>query len=224
LDETAEITGQVVAVGGHLDQDRLSEVGDVAVVDPFPGWDSSNFRLTGGASALSLLVGVGEFLLVVLLTLLVLAVTPRHKLDRVIQVLEKRSLPSLGSGILGSLVISLLGLALIGVLVLTVIGIPVALLVLVAILLFSVLSMGVVGVTLGRRVCTLMSGTCGSDWMVLLLGLILLSSVSLVGHVAGLIPALATVSGGLVIIGAGIKMVAFLFGVGALILSGLGRK
>ena len=224
LDETAEITGQVVAVGGHLDQDRLAEVGDVAVVDPFPGWDSSSLSLSGGSGALGLLVGLGELLLVILLTLLVLAITPRQKLDRVIQVLEERTMPCLGSGVVGSLVISLLGLALIGVLVLTVIGIPVALLVLVAILLLSVLSIGVVGLTLGRRVCTLMSGTCGSDWMVLFLGLLLLGSFSLVGQLAGLIPSLAVVSDGLTIIGSGIKMVAFLFGAGALILSGLGRR
>ena len=224
LDEMAEITGQVVTVGGHLDQDRLSEVGDVVVVDPFPGWAGSGFGLDGGFGPLGLVVGVGELLLVVLLTLLVLAITPRIKLDRVINVLHERSLPSLGAGVIGTLGLSLLGLVLIAVLVLTVIGIPVALLVLVAMLLFSVLAIGVVGLTLGRRVCTLLSGTCGSDWMVLFLGLILLDAISLVGQFAGLFPPLGAVSHGLIIIGSGVKMVAYLFGAGALLLSGLGRK
>lgn len=224
LDETAEVTGQVVAVGGHLDQDRLSEVGDVVVVDPFPSWGRSGFGLGGGRGALGFVMGVGELLLVALLTLLVLAITPRIKLDRVIKTLEERSIPCLGTGVLGSLGISLLGLMLIGVLVVTVIGIPVALLVLVAMLLFSVLSIGVVGLALGRRVCTLISGRCGSDWVVLFLGLILLDAISLMGQLAGLVPPLSAVSHGLVIIGSGVKMVAYLFGAGALLLSGLGRK
>jgi len=224
LNDTAEVTGEVVAVGGHLDQDRLAEVNDVVVVDPFPGWDGPNFGLTGGLGILGLVVGLGEFLLVLLLSLLVLAIMPRNKLDRVLKVIEERSLPCLGAGVVGTLVISLLGLTLIGVLVLTVIGIPVALLVLVAILLFSVLSVAVVSLTIGRRVCTLMSGTCGSDWMVVVLGLILLDSISLVGLLAGLFGPLGAIGDGLVIIGAGLKMVAYLFGAGSLVLSGLGRK
>ncbi len=224
LDETAEITGQVVAVGGHLDQDRLAEVGDVVVVDPFPGWGDSDFTIGAGNGILSLVVGIGEFLLIALLTLLVMAITPRIKMDRVIRVLEERALPSIVTGVMGSLGISLLGLVLIGVLVLTVIGIPVALLVLVAMLLFSVLSVGVVALALGRRVCTLLSGRCGSDWMVLFLGLILLDAISLVGQLAGLLPPLGGVSHVLVVVGSAIKMVAYLFGAGALLLSGFGRK
>lgn len=224
LDETAEVTGQVVAVGGHLDQDREAEVGDVVVVDPFPGFDGTHLGLSSGMGLLGLVVGTGELLLVAMLTLLVLAISPRVKLERVIKVLETRSLPSMGAGILGTLAITLLGLALIGVLVLTVIGIPVALLVLVAIMLFFILSIGVVALTLGRRVCTLISGACGSDWMVLFLGLALLNGLSLVGQFAGLIPALGSVGDGLIIIGSGVKMVAYLFGAGALVLSGLGRR
>ncbi len=224
LNETAEITGQVVAVGGHLDQDRLAEVSDVVVVDPFPGWDGSSFGLTGGLGLMGFLAGGGELLLVVLLTLLVLAITPRGKLERVVQMLEERPLPSLGTGIVGTLTIFLLGLILIGVLVLTVIGIPVALLVLVAMLLFSILSISLAGLTLGRRICTLISGTCGSDWMVLLLGLLLLDSFFLLGKFAGLFSPLGSVAGILVVIGSGVKMAAYLFGAGALLLSGLGRK
>jgi len=224
LADTAEITGQVVAVGGHLDQDRTADVGDITVVDPFPGWDGGTFGLTGGVGILGLVVAIGEFLLMAMLALLVLAITPRDRLGRVIKVLEERPLPSVGAGMVGTLVISLVGVALIGVLVLTVIGIPVALLVLVAILLFSVFSVGVAALTLGRRVCTLMSGTCGSDWIVLFLGLVLLDGVSMVGHFAGLFAGLGAVGDGLIIIGSGVKVVAYLFGAGALVLSGLGRK
>ncbi len=224
LNESAEITGEVVAVGGHLDQDRQAEVGNVVVVDPFPGWDSLDFGLDGGHGFLGLLVGMGEFLLVVLLTLLVLALMPGKRLERVIKVFEGRTAACLGMGVAGSLVISLVGMALIGVLVLTVIGIPVALLVLVAILLFSVLSVGVVSLILGRRVCAMLSTSCGSDWVVLVLGLLLIDSVSFLGLLAGLVPALGTVGDALVIIGVGIKMVSYLFGAGALVLSGLGRK
>jgi len=45
----------------------------------------------------------------------------------------------------------------------------------------------------------------------------------LIGVFAGLVPSLGMVADGLVIIGAGIKLVAYLFGMGAMLLSRFGR-
>ncbi len=223
LTETAEVTGQIVTVGGRLDQDILAEVGDVVVVDPFPGWDDGGSILASEHGLLGLLLGVGELVLVVLLTLLILAITPRGQLDRILAGLNERPLPSLWVGMGGTFVIYLLGLILIGVLVLTVIGIPVALLVLVALMVLSVLSVGVVAIVLGRRICTMIAGSCKSDWVVLVLGILVLDGVYLLGVLAGLVPSLGMVADGLVIIGAGIKLVAYLFGMGAMLVSRFGR-
>ncbi len=223
LTETAEVTGQIVTVGGRLDQDNLAEVGDVVVVDPFPGWDSGGSILASENGLLGFLVGIGELVLVILLTLLVLAIAPRVQLDRVLDRLNDRPLSSLWVGMGGTFVLYLLGLILIAILVLTVIGIPVALLVLVVLMLLSVLSVGVVAITLGRRICTMFAGSCKSDWQVLVLGILVLDGVYLIGVFAGLVPSLGMVADGLVIIGAGIKLVAYLFGMGAMLLSRFGR-
>ena len=223
LTESAEITGQIVTVGGWLDQDTLAEVGDVTVVDPFPDWDNSGSIFASEHGIIGILVGIGELILVILLTLLVLAVAPRASLDRVLDGLNDRPLPCLWVGMGGTFVLYLLGLILIGVLVLTVIGIPVALLVLVALMLLSVLSVGVVAITLGRRICTMFVGTCKSDWVVLVLGVLALDGVYLIGVIAGLIPSLGFMAEGIVIIGAGIKLVAYLFGMGAMLFSRFGR-
>ncbi len=223
LTETAEVTGQIVTVGGRLDQDVLSDVGDVVVVDPFPGWSNGDSLLASAHGVLGILMGVGELVLVILLTLLVLAIAPRKLLDRVLAGLNTRPLPSLWVGMGGTFILYLLGLVLIGVLVLTVIGIPVALLVLVALMLLSVLSVGVVALALGRRICTMFAGSCHSDWVVLVLGLLVLDGVYLIGVFAGLIPALGMIADGVVIIGTGIKLVAYLVGMGAMLLSRFGR-
>jgi hypothetical protein len=224
LDENAEITGQVVSIGGRLDQDHHAEVGDVVVVDPFPGFRGGGFNLSSRHGILGLLMGLGELILVVLMTILVLAITPRNKLEKITAKLTQRPLACLGIGLFGSLTLLLLGIVLIGVLVVTVIGIPVALLVLVAILLLSVLSIGLVGMALGRRICTLLSGSCNSDWMPLLLGLLLLNSVSLLGQFAGLFPDLSTVADVLVVVGSGVKMAAYWIGMGSLLTSRFGRN
>ncbi len=224
LDKDAEITGQVVSIGGKLDQDRHAEVGDVVVVDPFPGLHGDGFGLIPSHGIVGVLLGLGEFILVVLLSILVLATTSRQKLDRVLVVITERPLQSLGVGMAGAVTLFLLGAVLIGVLVVTVIGIPVALLVLIVLLLLSVLSIGLAGLALGRRVCLLISGSCGSDWGILILGLFLLNGVSFLGQFAGLVPGLTSVADGLIIIGAGIKLVAYWFGMGALLLGRFGRN
>jgi len=224
IDDTAEITDEVITVAGFLSQDPGADVSDVTVIDPLPGLTDGDFRWLTEGGALGLFAALGELMLILVLALIGMALTPRENLERVHETLTTRPLPSLLVGAVGSLVLVLLGLALIGILVLTVIGIPVALLVLVGLLLVGVLSISLVGVVLGRRICQLVSGSCGNEWLVLVLGVVLLDSISLLGHLAGLIPGFGGGSQGLIIIGAGLKLAAFLYGIGGLLLGRFGRN
>ncbi len=222
IDETAEITDDVVTVGGFISQDPGAQISDVTVVDPLPGLMDGDlgWLITGGPWGL--LSALGELLLILMLSLMAVALTPRANLERVQETLTTRPGASILVGAVGSLVLTLLGAILIGILVVAVIGIPVALLVLVAMLLMGVLSISLVAVVLGRRVCRLVSGACGNDWLLLVMGVLLLDSVSLLGHMAGLFPGLEGGAQGLIILGAGLKLVAFLYGLGGWLLGRFG--
>ncbi|MCP4291057.1 MAG: hypothetical protein GY780_04375 [bacterium] len=221
--ETAEVTGQVVTVGGRLDQDPSSELSDVVVVDPLPGWMGSDSLMISDHGILGLLMGVGELILVVLLTLLVLAISPSKRMKKVREVLVHEAIPSFWVGLVGTFLVYLTGIILMGVLVLTVIGIPVALLVLVALMLVSVLALGMAGLTLGKRLCVMFGDVCSVDWIVLIVGLVAIDGIYILGVFAGVIPGLGVFADGLVIIGTGIKLVAYLIGMGALMKSKLGK-
>ena len=223
IDETAEITDDVVTVAGFLSQDPGAQVSDVTVIDPLPGLTDGDFGWLTEGGALGLFAALGELVLILVLALIGMALTPRANLERVHETLTTRALPSFLVGTVGSLVLALLGAGLIGILVVTVIGIPVALLVLVGMMLVAVLSVSLVGVVLGRRICQLVSGSCGNEWLVLVLGVLLLDSISLLGHLAGLIPGFESGAQGLIIIGGGLKLGAFLYGIGGLLLGRFGR-
>lgn len=222
VDSQAEVTGQVVTLGGHLDAHPEAEMADVVNVNPLPALSNRDFSWLRGGGLLGLMMELGEFLLILVMALVILALTPRVNLDRVQGTLAERPWPSLLVGLVGSFALLMLGLALIGILVLTVIGIPVALLVLVAMLLLSILSVALVGMALGRRFCQMLSGTCGNDWLMLALGILLIGIVSLVGNLLGLADGLSPVAEILILVGAAIKLTAFLFGIGALLLGRLG--
>lgn len=223
VDPTAEITGELVVVGGFLSQDPEAEVASVTVIDPLPGLTDGDFSWLFGFGIMGLLTALSELVLLLVLALFGLALTPRANLERVLTTLDERPWMSLLVGLPGSIIILVGGLALIGILVVTVVGAPVGLLVGVGMLLLTVLAIALVGMALGRRVCRLVSGSCGSDWMVLLMGILMLDAISLLGRLAGLIPGFETGAQGLVILGAGIKLAAFFFGTGGLLLGRFGR-
>ena len=221
LTGSAEVTGEVVTIGGRLDQDPDAEVSDVVVVDPWR-------RLGSGPEAffssgpLSFLLGQGEFLVMLALCILAFSLAPRGRLERSTRLLTGRPLPSLLAGLFGSLGLHFLALLVIAVLVLTVIGIPVALLVGVALVLLGVLSVGLVALVLGRRVCRQFSAGCGSLWGAMTVGLLALHLVSFMGQLLGIWAVFSSLGTLLVILGASIKLAAYFFGLGALVLSRLG--
>lgn len=222
LAETAEITGDVVTVGGGLEKEPGTDVNDVVVVNPFSRFSGGFSGLTLGPGFWGLGLGFGEFVLVLLLALVALGLGSKAKRERSLVVLSGHFGPCLGVGLVGSLVLLLVGLVLIGVLVVTVIGIPVALLVLVALLLVFLLAVGLAALALGRRVCSLGTGSCGPDWVMLILGLILLNAVAFAGQVVGLSSARETLGEVLLLVGTAIKSVALLVGLGALCLTAMG--
>lgn len=222
LTDEAEITGQVVAIGGRLDQDPGAEVADVVVVDPWRslGTDGPEGILNPGP--MNFLLGQGEFLAMVLFSVLAYSLAPRRRLENSLARLQESPIPSLGAGLLASFGLHLVTLVVIAILVLTVIGIPVALLVGLALVALGILSVGLVALALGRLLCRRFSGNCGSTWLAVILGLVLLHLVSFLGQLVGIFSGLSGLSQILMALGFAIKFGAYFFGLGALVLTRFG--
>jgi hypothetical protein len=222
LTGTAEVLGKVVAVGGRLDQDPEARLADLIEVDPWRRLGTRGPEGIFNPGPMNFLLGQGEFLAMVIFAVLAFALAPARRLERSTAVLTGKPLPSLGAGLVGSMVLHLLAVVVMAILVLTVIGIPVALLVGVALLAVGILSVGLVALVLGLKVCRAFSGNCASTWLAIVLGLALLHLVSFLGQLLGIWPGLGGLSGALVALGVGIKLAAYLFGLGALVLGRFG--
>ena len=224
LGEKAQVTGKVVTVGGRLAQDPDAQVADVVVVDPWSrlGVEGPDDLFQPGLTRF--LLGQGEFLVTALLAVLAVVFAPTVRLDRSLNALRRRPLPSLLAGLLGSLGLHMVALLAMAILVATVIGIPVALLVAVSLVLLSILAVSMVGLVVGRRLCLGMSGRCGVTWVQVLVGLLALHLVSFLGQLVGLWPSLSTLSTSLVLLGLGIKSGAYFLGLGALVISRFGAS
>nr|MEE4268618.1 polymer-forming cytoskeletal protein [Candidatus Krumholzibacteria bacterium] len=222
LTETAEVTGEVVAVGGRLDQDPDADVHDVVVVDPWRSLGSDGPEGLFEPGPMNFLLGQGEFLAMLLFAVLAYSLAPGKRLERSLEVLSSRPMPSLAAGLAGSFGLHILALVVMAILVLTVIGIPVALLVAVALVVLGVLSVGLSALAIGRRLCRQFSGNCGATWISVALGLLVLHSVAFLGQLLGIWPAFAGLSRVLVVLGFAVKLAAYFFGLGALLLARLG--
>lgn len=224
LDQTAVVTGKIVSIGGRLDQDPEAVAHDVIAVDLWQG--RGDYGLAGlfDRGLAAFLVRQGTFLLTVLLAALAILVTPRDRLVNITANLRASPGPALGLGLIGSTIGFFTALLLMAVLVLTVIGVPLALLVFMALLVAIVLAVGVCGAAIGQRLCGFLGQDCRNAWLAVVVGMIGLHLVSFLGSLAALsgsVPALAT---GLSILGIFIKTVAFLLGLGGIILSRLGTR
>ena len=224
LDETAEVTGTVVAVGGYLDQDPEAQVDDVVSIDPLKrgrgeGWVGI-FRHDG----LSFLVAQGMFLLTLMLAIVAVSVAPQARLQNIIGTVRSSAVPSFGMGVITALAGHVVVAILIAVLVLTVIGVPLALLVGLVLLVVVVLAVTVCGVIVGERLCARLGGRCRSPWLVAVVGMSALHLVSFIGSLLGLVGGLDAVASLVVVLGLLIKIVAYLVGLGALVLSRFGQK
>lgn len=224
LTEDAEVTGEVVAIGGRLDQDPDADVSDVVVVDPWGRLGADGPEGLFSPGPMNFLLGQGEFLAMLLFSVLAFGLAPAGRLDRAMAVLASRPLPSLGMGLLGSFGLHLVAFMVMAILVLTVIGIPVALLVAVALVVLGVLSVGLVALWLGGEVCGRFFGGCNSRPLAVVIGLAVLHLVSFTGQLIGVWADLAVLSTLLTVLGLAIKFGAYLFGLGALILGRFGSS
>ena len=224
LDETAEVTGEVVSVGGWLDQDPDAKINDVVSVDVWPrGFDGG---LTGilGQGLLPFLMCQGTFLLTVLLAIIAVVAAPRARFEAIILTLRRTPGPSLGLGLVVAILSQMVVAVLMAVLVLTVIGIPLALLVFLAMVIVIVISVAVCGASLGTRICSMLGGGCSSPWLTVLVGMSVLHLVSFLGSVLSLSSGMAPLANVLVVIGVIIKTLAFFLGLGALTISRFGAR
>ena len=156
LDDTAEVTGKIVSVGGRLDQDPDAEVSDVVAVDLWPGDRDGGLSGILGQGILPFLMCQGTFLLTLLLAVIAVVAAPRMRFETITDTLRLSPGPSLGVGLVAAIVGHLVVAVLMAVLILTVIGIPLALLVFLALVIVVIVSVAVCGAALGQRICRLL--------------------------------------------------------------------
>ncbi len=224
LDDTSEVTGKIVTVGGRLDRDADAETGDVVSVDLWPGDRGGSLAGWFGEGVLPFLMCQGTFLLTILLAVIAVVAAPRKRFKIITDTLRVSPGPSLGLGMVTAIVGHLMVLVLMAVLILTVIGIPLALLVFLALVIVILISVAVSGAVLGNRICDMLGMGCDRPWFNVILGMSLLHLVSFVGSVASLSAGLEGVANVLMVSGVFIKTLAFLFGIGALVLSRFGSR
>ncbi len=224
LGETAEVTGEVVSVGGWLDQDPDAKVSDVVSVDVLPrGFDGG---LSGilGQGILPFLMCQGTFLLTVLLAIIAVVAAPRARFEAITETLRRTPGASLGLGLVVAILGQMVVAVLMAVLVLTVIGVPLALLVFLALVIVIIISVAVCGASLGTRICAMLGGGCSSPWLTLVVGMSALHLVSFLGSVVSLSSGMAVFANVLVVMGVIIKTAAFFLGLGALTISRFGAR
>jgi hypothetical protein len=224
LDESAEVTGNIVQVGGWLDKSDEAEVGGVVTVDLWPGDGDGSVLGVLGQGILPFLMCQGTFLLTVLLSVIAVLAAPPVRFEAITSTLRGAPGQSLGFGLVAALFGQVMVTVLMAVLILTVIGVPLALLVFVALVLVVIISIAVTGVALGRVICRRIGSGCSSPWLTVVLGLGVLHIVSFLGSVLTLSPGMETLANVLVVTGMVVKILAFLFGLGALVVSRFGSR
>ncbi|HOX26590.1 MAG TPA: hypothetical protein PLL30_05370 [Candidatus Krumholzibacteria bacterium] len=223
LGETAEVDGNVVAVLGGFDRSDAAKIGSVTVVNP-----TSSFlpRGLGGDRGdwLGFWAWQGLFLGLVVCVLLLLVLAPRRRLEATVQTLATRPRESLGVGLVGVLVGHAVVLGLCAILVLTVIGIPVALLVVLAVVLLDLAAIGIASMVVGRRVCALLHLGCDNPWRKAALGMVAIHLPAFLAALLGTAGAPAVLVLMFVWASRLLKLTAFCFGVGALLLGRFGTS
>ncbi len=222
--DSAEVTGSVVTVGGFLEQEQGAQVDDVVVLDPLRVDNGGGWLDIFSHDGLSFLICQGVFLLTVLMAAIAVAVTPRRRFESIIGHLKQNVGASLGLGVVTALGGHLLVAVLMAVLVLTVIGVPLALLVGLGLLVAVVVSVAVCSAVVGERLCALFSDQCHSPWLVMVVGMAALHTVSFLGSLLGMVSGADSAAAALVALGVMIKAGAYLLGLGALVLSRAGSR
>lgn len=221
----ARVTGNAVAVGGQLERDESAKVvGSVFALDP--GFSRG---LGAGASPLwqgwlALLLRAALFVLALVFLAVLFAFAPRRRIDAVLGTMRECPGSCLGHGLLWLLAGHLLLGFLAGVLVLTIIGIPLALLLLLAYAGVALLAIGLAAWRLGSSLLAARGDTPRGWFGAVLLGLLLLHLPGLAGALSGLADGAGATPLVLGLVGIGVKLVAFAYGLGALVLSRFGAR
>ncbi|MFH1842991.1 MAG: hypothetical protein ABIF77_07260 [bacterium] len=225
LDETSEVTGKVIVIG-RLDQDEDAEVGESVKVfrPPFSSHELGNVQDLFGVGWVAFLIKQLEFILMALLTLLIIAVFPQRRLASIENALRSHPGQSFGYGLLLTIAGHIALVVLFGVLVLTVIGIPVALLLLLAYLGVCLLALAIVALQIGRQACAVLHLPWTQKGVLVLVGLFLLHAVTLLGSIIGLSSMLRPLAFLLGLLGLGVKIFAYVYGIGALAVSRIGTN
>lgn len=224
LQPTAEVTGHVVAAGGTLEQDPDAAVGEVVAVDLFGGtsdWSVSRLLHRGLVS----FVGCqGLFLVMVIMAVIVVAIAPRARIDNLARALRSAPGPAFGLGLVTALAGHLVIAILMAVLIITVIGLPLALLLAMVLLALLVAGVATTGLVVGEAVCRRLGGFCTSPWLVVVVGLAALHAISFLGSLLNLFGGLGGLAWLLMGLGIFVKLAAYFFGLGALVLTRLGAR
>ena len=227
LDKDCEVTGKVVCVLGRLDREPSAEVGDLVAIDPWSAgdlwgswdnWDGLNEGL------MAFLISQSLFLVVLMIAILMIGVTPDDRLHRVLATLRSAPAQTLGIGIVAGFGLHILSVILMAVLVLTVVGLPLALLLGIGLGLVAALAITLAAVVTGETLCGLVSRKCNSLWLAVVVGLVALHAVSFAGGVLGVFHVAGAFSTFLLIMGWGIKTLAYFLGIGGLARSQVWRK
>ena len=224
LDKDCEVTGKVVCILGRLDREPTAEVGDLVVVDPFPAGDMFGDWEHWNEGMVAFLISQGLFLVVLMIAILVIGVAPDEKLHRVLASLRSAPLQSLGVGILAGFGLHIVSLVLVAVLVLTVVGLPLALLLGIGLGMVAALAIALAAASVGEKLCGFISRECGSLWLAVVVGLVALHAVSFCGGILGVFTSAGGLSTLLLILGWGIKMMAYFLGIGGLARSQVWRR
>jgi hypothetical protein len=225
LSETAEVTGEIITVLGQLDRNEDAIVqGSEFVLDPYVTREFGGLRELFAGGWLAFLAKQLIFLMVAFLVLILLVVFPQERLVNVEESLSQNPVTCLAYGILVAL-LGHIGLTLLfGVLILTVIGIPVALLLLLGMIFIGLLAVATIALQVGRWIGRVLNLPWTQNWLLALLGLLFLHSLTFIGSLIGfwhLMAPLALIFG---ILGIAIKVLVYCFGIGALVVSRLGTR
>ena len=163
----------------------------------------------------------GLFLLMLTVALLAAIGAPEERFRRVTGALTANPLNCAGVGVLVTLVVHLGAVVLAAILVLTVVGLPLALLLAVALLLAGIVATAVAAAAVGELICRGRGG-CPSRALAVAVGMVLLHLPSFMGSLFGMIGALDGLGTVFSLLGAAVKIVAYLLGIGALTSTRLG--
>ncbi len=215
LGEDAEVTGEVVAVGGRLDRAEGAVAGGVTVIDPVGSRRSLTPQTVLGGGVRGFLLSQAFFLAMLVVAVIAAVATPEARFQAMERSLAGAPAVTFGIGLLAAIGGHVVAIVLIAVLVLTVIGIPVALLAWLLMVILGVVATAVVASLLGEKLLGAVGWSTSGRWVRVLVGVAMLHTLSLLGGLLGVVGGGAAAVG-LSAVGFMVKVTAYLLGLGAL--------